>query len=96
MAGKILLTVIHMDFPAFRTHNSISPEESTRQAELYLGDLKRLRDVAAEILAEMDGLDKVNEDDNDLIEEVVVSEGLHVPDAIVQLGARQKTSLSIS
>ena len=29
-ATKILLTVIHMDFPAVRTHNSISPEEAGR------------------------------------------------------------------
>ena len=43
---KILLTVIHMDFPAFRAHPSISPEEASRQSEHFMGDLDLLKDEA--------------------------------------------------
>ena len=39
----------------------------------------------------MNWLDEVNEDDNDLVEEAVI-----ITDSIEQLGARQKTSSSIT
>ena len=43
----------------------------------------------------MDQLQEVNEEDNNPLEEVVVNEGLHIPEATMQLVAQQKTSLSI-
>ena len=46
-------------------------------------------------IAELNRPDEVNEDNNNLVEETVVKEGLHIPHVIVQLRARQKTSAPI-
>ena len=56
-ARKTVQTTIIMDFPAFRTHSSIQPEEFARQIELYVGDLESREDAAEDILAEMNRLD---------------------------------------
>ena len=55
-------------------------------------DLNRLLLTARGIITELDRLDKVDEDNNVPAEESVTHNDIHIPDAVVYLGARSKVS----
>ena len=67
----------------------------SRQKDLYIQDLELLKDTAEDIITELNRFKQVDEDDKDQVEETVINTDLRIPDAIIQLGARQKISSSI-
>ena len=73
----------------------MQPEEAYRQRAEYVQDLDLLKDTTEDIIAELNRLKEVHEDDSDLVEESVINTDLHIPDAIVHLGARPRTAQSL-
>ena len=67
-----------------------------RQTDQYVQDLDMLKDTAEDLIAEMNRLNEVDDNNNNLVEETVVYEDLNIPDAVVQLGAEPETSTSVT
>ena len=91
-AANNFVSVVNMGFRANVDAPFMQPDETEKLSQYYLQDLDLLNDTAEDVITELNQLDKVNENDNDLVDENTLNDDLQIPSTLVHPGARPKVS----
>ena len=83
-----LINTVHLDSGTYAEALFMQPCEMEKLRNHYKQDLAVLINDVKTIIAELERIEKVNENDDDLVEETVLNTDLQNPTTLVHLGAR--------